>query len=664
MDFFQHQDQARRRTGLLVVYYVLAVIFIIVAIYSAIAGLVMFAESKTDFGGARHSFWIPELFAAVVIGGLVIVFSGTVYKIIELSGGGEHVATSLGGRQVQANTRELSERILLNVVEEMALASGTPVPPVYLLEESSINAFAAGTTPQNAVIGVTRGAIESLKRDELQGVIAHEFSHVLNGDMRLNIRLMGVLNGILLIAMLGYLLMRLTGGSTSSSSNSDKKSNGAWLLIVGLILYVIGYIGVFFSHLIKSAVSRQREFLADASAVQFTRNPPGIAGALKRIGGLTESSRIKSPRAEEASHMFFGNALTNSFLQALATHPPLPQRVRRIEPNFNGEFPPTLRVTHSQADIRDPHSLAMQLTGQFAPATTTIAEVAEVHQAAIAGANEFAAEPASAVKHVGDPGTEHLDYARAMLVAIPESVTDEVRSPLGAVATVYGLLLDDDEAEVRRRQLDYLSENANPKACAELKRMLPLLRPLAPEMKLPLISLAVPALHELSPQQIIDFRRDITWMIKADKQISLFEFGVHRLVLKRLLPRLERQPAKLDKHRTLAAIAEPCSVVLSTLIHLGNHQGDAQEAFSLGSAQFADPQQVKLLPAAQSRLLEFDQALDSLVLATHPLKKQILSACAACICADGKVSVEEAELLRVVADALECPMPPILPDAA
>ena len=272
------------------------------------------------------------MFFFVTVGTLSVILLGSLYKISELSSGGEGIALMLGGRAVDPQTTDPAERRLLNVVEEMALASGIPVPPVFIMDhERSINAFAAGYRPGDAVVAVSAGCLRYLNREELQGVMGHEFSHILNGDMRLNLRLIGVVYGILVLAIVGYYLMR-------SAAYGGRKGS-AYAFLIGLVLLVLGYLGVFLGNLIKAAVNRQREFLADASSVQFTRYPAGIAGALKKIGGLADGSRIREAHAHEVSHMFFGDAFAGSFFNLLATHPPLAARIRALEPGFDGSFP-------------------------------------------------------------------------------------------------------------------------------------------------------------------------------------------------------------------------------------------------------------------------------------------------------------------------------------
>ena len=289
----------------------------------------------------RSDFWDPGLLAAVALGTTVVIALGSLYKVSELASGGEVVAHMMGGRLVDPQTTDLAERRLLNVVEEMSLASGVPVPPVYVMDnEPSINAFAAGFRPTDAVVAVSRGCLQYLTREELQGVLGHEFSHVLNGDMRLNLRLIGLVYGILVLSIIGYFVMRSAGwaGSVARIPTIAAATIAPPIFFIGLALYILGYLGVLLGNIIKAAISRQREFLADASSVQFTRNPSGLAGALKKIGGLAEGSRINDPHAHEISHMFFGDAFAGSIFNLFATHPPLEERIRLLDPNFDGSY--------------------------------------------------------------------------------------------------------------------------------------------------------------------------------------------------------------------------------------------------------------------------------------------------------------------------------------
>ena len=654
MDFFQHQDRARRNSVFLLVSFLLTVVCIVAAVYFAFAGILSFASQNTENPHAILE-WNPLLLLSVTGGVLLLIATGSIYKIWMLGSGGEHVAVSLGGVKIPANTRVLEERILLNVVEEMALASGTPVPPVYLLEnELGINAFAAGTTPQNAVIGITRGAINTLNRDELQGVIAHEFSHILNGDMKLNLRLIGLLHGILIIALLGYFLLRLLPHLSVNSSRRDSDDNkGAigiviGLALVGATLVAIGYVGVFFANWIKAAVSRQREFLADASAVQFTRNPGGIADALKKIGGWPTHSSLKSARAMEASHMFFGSSVMSLMF---ATHPPLLKRVMRIEPRFSGPFAETNTIVHSDSELVDPRSLSMQR-----------ASFAASHQSALSGANALESKPSVFIEQIGEPTTEHIEHVHGLVDQLERILSEDVRDPLGAVAVIYALLLaPSTDAVVRSAQINELESACDQRSLAELKRVLPSVDRLVLEQRLPVVCLALPALHQMSPAQVNAFRLTVRRLIQADRKWSLFEFAVHRFIQKRLVDRLSSPVVSATDSLNAPDVPRAFQIVLSALAHAGGKNSDPKKAFQqackLGGKIAA---WISLLPLEMCSLKELDRALNQLENVSPGLKRQMLASFGECIAADGHVTLGESDLFRIISDALGCPMPPII----
>ena len=654
MDFFQHQDRARRNSVFLIVYFLLTVVCIVAAVYFTFAGILSYLSQTTEHPHAVLE-WNPLLLLSVTGGVLLLIATGSIYKIWMLGSGGEHVAVSLGGVKVPANTRALEERILLNVVEEMALASGTPVPPVYLLEnEIGINAFAAGTTPQNAVIGITRGAINTLSRDELQGVIAHEFSHILNGDMKLNLRLIGLLHGILVIALLGYFLMRLLSELSyhGSRRNSDDNKGAIGILmglaLVGAALAVIGYIGVFFANWIKAAVSRQREFLADASAVQFTRNPSGIADALKKIGGWPTHSSLKTARALEASHMFFGSSVMSLMF---ATHPPLLTRVKRIDPRFSGPFSETKTIVHSDSELVDPRSLSMQR-----------ASFAASHQSALSGADALESKPVAVVEQIGEPTTEHIEHVHGLVDQLERTLSEDVRDPLGAVAVIYALLLaPSTDATVRSAQMNQLESTCDRRALAELKRVLPSVDRLVLEQRLPVVCLALPALHQMSPAQVNAFRLTVRKLIQADRKWSLFEFAVHRFIQKRLVDRLSSPVVSASDAPGPRDIPKAFQIVLSALAHAGGNNSDPRKAFQQAfkrSGKIAAS--IELLPLDMCSLKELDKALNQLENVPPGWKRQMLESFAECIAADGHVTLGETDLFRIISDALGCPMPPII----
>ncbi|UCE89884.1 MAG: M48 family metallopeptidase, partial [Pseudomonadota bacterium] len=506
MNFFEAQDSARRNTFWLELLFCAAVLGLIVLTNLLVLGLLTYSQTGTiqvDPEALAGLFrW--STFMLVALGVLVLVSGGSLYKIVSLRGGGRVVAEMLGGVLVPANSKEPGRRRLLNVVEEMAIASGTPVPAVYVLEESGINAFAAGWSPQNAVIGITEGALQTLSRDELQGVIAHEFSHILHGDMRLNIQLTGILHGILLLGMIGYFVLRSLRHARSSRS---EKGGGAIVavLALGLGLMVIGYVGTFCGQLIKAMVSRQREFLADASAVRYTRDRDGIAGALKKIGGTSAGSLLSSPAAPEFSHAYFVQGITLWLQSVFATHPPLEQRIQRIDPQWDGRYAvpkPTLPAEAEEA-----------------PATTGMVDKLLVGAAV--------AEAIHAVDQIGDPTQAHVGYARELLSRIPAALKLQTQDPHGARAVIYGLVMHSDPA-TRANQQAILEQNADPDVVTVAADITPAILGLDKRLYLPLIDLCLPALRELSGPQYQTFRMVIAKLMYADGRLDLREWIIRR----------------------------------------------------------------------------------------------------------------------------------------
>ncbi len=628
-NFFERQDVARRNTKWLVVMFVLAVIGIVGT---------TFVASAVAFGamGGDVPLEVPIVASA---GALALIGGGSTYKIAQLAGGGTVVAERLGGRRLFPNSTDPIERRLLNVVEEMALASGVPVPPVFLLvEEKGLNAFAAGFSPSDAVIGVTRGCAEQLTRDQLQGVIAHEFSHILNGDMRLNLRLIGVLHGILLMGLVGREILRIAGRGGGRSRS--RRNNGViYLLVLGLVFLVLGFIGLFFGNLIKAAVSRQREFLADASAVQFTRNPEGIAGALKRIGAAVFGSKLISPCAAEASHMYFAEGVWGWF----ATHPPLEERIRRLDPQWDGEFPPT---SPEDAVVGLETEAAAGLVGGV------------TRDEELAGAELV---PAQVVQHaaeqVASPTEVHREYVHELVAAMPRAVVEAAHEPYGARALIYASLLDRD-ADIRANQLRALEQTADADVFELTLQLTKPVSQLDVRARLPLVDMTLPALRALSTSQYGEFMESFDDLVRADRRLALFEWALHKILLRHLRPQFEAVRPKPIVYYGLQQLVGPCSCLLSALARASQH--DDAVAFEAGARHLPEVG-VRLLPVDACGLNDLDNALQQLARVAPKVRSRLVDACAATICADAAVNVAEAELLRAICDMLDCPMPPLLP---
>lgn len=651
MDFFGHQDVARRKTRQLIWLFAAAVLGIVVAVY---VPLRLYLAKHPHWMPADAGFFEPVLAGRVALFTLGIIAIGSIFKTLALRRGGRVIATTLGGRELSPNSSEPAERRLLNVVEEMALAAGVPVPIVFLLDkETGINAFAAGFSTAEAVIGVTRGAVDQLDRDELQGVIAHELSHIVNGDMRLNLRLVGVVHGILVIALLGYEVLRLGGHS---------RKGGGIFFVAGGVLLAIGGLGVFFARLIKAALSRQREFLADASAVQFTRHPQGLADALEKVAG--SGSKIADSHAEEASHFFFANGLGTSFLAMLSTHPPLGDRIRRLDPS--NDRVQTMKIGPQPSLFG---SVIDELGNLQAPSEPRLApiQVDADRARALAGKGKSTAPAQAAaamVAAVGQLEERHVAYAKDLIARLRPELVAAVREPLAAQAVVLGLLLDRDPA-LRRRQSEALKD-APQGLLFEIPRLQPLVLECPVEARLPLLDLAMPALARLSPAQYATFAQLVDHLVEADQNLALFELALQRALLRNLGRRFDPAAAAARPQIfALGKLDKEISTLLSALAHSGaTAAGEgAAHAFEIGAAQLRSVEKLPLalLPEQYCGLAQVDSALRRLDLLTPRMKKPLLAACAATVAADRRVELAEAELLRAIADTLGCPVPPFLP---
>ena len=634
MDFFKAQDVARRKTWQLSLLFVAAIVALVTLtnVFIAFAGLFMSGtpgavslteDSTTVLTGIPFETW-----GWITFGVVGVVGTASLYKYLRLRGGGRVVAESFGGRLLTRDQASFHEKRVLNVVEEMAIASGVSVPPVYLLEESGINAFAAGHSPEDAVIGINRGTIELLNREELQGVVAHEFSHILNGDMKINLRLIAVLHGILFIGLLGRLLLR-------SSGNAGRK-NGMPLLVLGLGFAAIGYGGTFFGNLIKAAVSRQREFLADAAAVQFTRNPGGIGSALKKIGGHLTGSIINNSNAHEASHLFFA-AVAPSFMRFLfATHPPLPERIRAIDPRWDGNFPVVTPLS-GEADQRD-------VSGHVAGASV----------ASFAGSENIAE---SIVASVGNPDDSAVLRAQELITLAGNALTQAAHEAFPATALMYALLLSPDET-TRLLQLEQIANKSLRGVREETMRLHDLLTLVDHVQKTLLLDRAVPALKTLSTSQYRNFVQQIGDLVNMDHRIDLFEWMTSLKLIKDLSPHFLGNPAVRVRFKSLSQVRADLLVLLASLSGIGNISGAGRTAAYVEGLRVVGFESADM-PEKEPDFSAINNAMFRLRSLPLLQKPKVLKAAVATLMFEQRLETHEAALLHLIAGALDCPLPPV-----
>ncbi|EPS8831135.1 M48 family metallopeptidase [Vibrio parahaemolyticus] len=613
MDFFHHQDTARRRTGLLVMLFTLAVL--------AITGLVSVISIGIYFYFTGEPFTTQSIISYCLlsfVGVLLVVSISSFIRLSELNAnGGRGVAESIGGKLISTDTSNAKHRQLLNVVEEMSIASGIPVPPVYVLaEEHGINAFAAGMSIDDAVIGVTQGALDAFSRDELQGVIAHEFSHILNGDMRLNTRLIGALFGITCIAHFGHLILDNSNSTRHvSRSSSDSNKGFAVIILIAIVCLVLGWLGTLFGNMIKAAISRQREFLADASAVQFTRNDQGIAGALKKIGSNVQGSTLNTKASDEMSHMMFGQSKLSGFSGLFATHPPLDERIRRIEPNWDGSY-----AQHSHAQNT---AFGNEQVSGFA-----------------VGGGSPASQSASPSEQLSETGQQ-------LISQLPPELVDIAREPYSARFIAFALIFDGSDIQ-REMIKSYVPLASQSTLLPWLDYDLPL------HLRFPLLELALPALKSLSEAQKISLCKVLRELSETDNQYSLAEWCVINLLEKQLLASF----GFIKQHKTLKQLEESVFWLLRELAWVSHSQADkAQRAYHCALAHLGFPE-VTLEPANSNWHLS-RAALELLLQLKPKDRRMFVKACRLAIESDGEITVAEGELYRVIACFLEVPEPPL-----
>ncbi|MDO4551619.1 MAG: M48 family metallopeptidase [Planctomycetia bacterium] len=645
MNFFQQQDHARAQTRWMLGAFCIAVILTVVAINAMVLYGVFFVNnyaSETDSTYQAYAdsyimtqsdfFYITTITTGLV---LLVIGGGTLYKMAVLSSGGEAVAQMMGARRVDPGTTDAEERRLLNVVQEMSLASGVSVPSVYVMDdEMTINAFAAGFSSDDAVIAVTHGCLTLLTRDELQGVIAHEFSHILNGDMKLNLRLMGLLYGLFVLFLVGWYILR---NIYFFRSGEDNKQGGGVLAVVifALGLMVIGSVSWFFGQIIKAAISRQREFLADASAVQFTRYPDGIAGALKKIGGINSNFRaMHSGNAPEVSHMFMVSAFGSTLAGLLSTHPSLTERIKRIDPHFDGKYPPiSVEGYYVQAS-------GNELLGQ----NSSVNRSGEI----------------SASTVLEGAGGKQIAIAAMILSALNESVVHATEDSFSAQALVYAALLDRKHLELREKQLQFLKENIPLEIYSHLLKIVPEVDALEEIKFLPLVELAIPVLKQMSEPQYMAFRRGVMQMINADSRVDLWEYALQAMLFRNLDIHFGKRPQSRAKfYGWKNEILQDAARVLSRLAWSGSNDVlEAQNAFCSAVSVLEYPD-LTIYPSEECGLKKLDVSLRRLDALAPKLKETFLNACYACINTDGVIIMEEAQLIHVIAAVLGVPVPPM-----
>jgi Zn-dependent protease with chaperone function len=645
MDFFARQEESRRLSRLLVMAFIAAVLCVTVAVDAVLLTVIANLSPGIERAGFTlpDASWLaahpaPVLWTTVAV--LAVIGASSLGRTATLRAGGSAVARSLGGERVTADTRDPARRRLLNVVEEMSIAAGVPMPEVYVLErEPGINAFAAGHTPANAAIAVTRGALTTLSRTELQGVIGHEFSHVLNGDMRLNVRLIGLLFGILVVALIARTVLRYAPRMRGGRG----KSGGAIALVLAaaVVILVLGYVGLFFARVIQAAVARRREQLADASAVQFTRDLSGLKGALVKIGATSAGSRLVDADAEEVGHMLFAPGMR----RLLATHPSLLERIRALDPGFD---PGEIDRVRAELELARTRTAA---PAPEAPVPTSAAKLEGLFRGAVI------LTPAAVAGRVANPGTADVDVAEVLRAALPAEIVAADESAESAVEMLFALAIDADPG-VRAGQLATIGEQLGQRIAAGAEHRQPAVMSLHAAQRIPALTRIFPALRQLSTGERARLLDCLKELLAQESGASIYAYALRKVAQVNL--RDELTPPGTRQRLTLAAAAEALGVLFSVLAqHGATDPRSARQAYEIGMHH--------LLPQQRPRMSEvtrwpqrLDLALDRLDRLLPAAKEQLVEALVMTIGHDNRLTLAESELLRAICATVHCPLPALI----
>jgi len=623
MDFINHQKQARSKSKRLLWLFPCAAFLVSSGIWSLFAFVIWFlllsdpsSESNEPLGYFDVVFTVP-LLCSFMGGTLFIILLSSIWKMVQLRGGGLKVALELGAVPLLAETATAREKQCLNVVEEMSIASGMPIPLTCVIESSSMNAFAAGTNPDNAVVAVTRGLLDELSRDELQGVIAHEFSHIVHGDIRINIRLVGVIHGMVVIGLIGERMMQAPDWMVARSDLKDLSVVRGFLIavaimILGLFVVLIGLVGTAMGRLLQAAVSRQREFLADAAAVDYTRYPDGIASALRKISGLRPSNRLRLSRVSEFAHFMFTNGCSSWF----ATHPPIERRVARLE----GVDPESLGKLHEHAA-----QSVFDLTN-----------------------------PIAALGLLGRSNSVTLSQAQVLLADIPARLRAAVQNEFGARAAVLALLLHGEDSH-HGKQLNMIKSDLGPDLEKEVRLLHAYVASMDRVHRLIVIDICLPAISRLGRMECSTFSSVVTYCIEVDGRTDLFEWLLGRMVLRRLDATIMMASVPDGTLRLRTVSASAGIAIAAAALRGASTEQAAEEAFIIAISHLGIDQSMP--DRSQITLSRLGVALDELGKATFDVKGRILEAILVACWHDGRIRPGEFEMVRAVADGLGIRMP-------